>query len=193
MRNDASKTMLPVQEEAYAMSMSAEDGHELPPADVDDWDIAPSAPLFCVGARKKILSRLHSEKLALCNLLEEIADSLPRGLDQSKCVVASIRLEPLIRAVHTYEEDVLFPAYVRAQGNTPHALEMVARLKVEHIEDADFAAELAERLRRAAQGLDGLNVDALGYMLRGFFSGMRRHIANEREALAPFLNGGGRG
>lgn len=164
------------------MSMSVEDSR--PPADDG---IAASAPLFCIGVRKKTLSRLHGEKLALCDLLEEIADSLPQGLDQSKCVVASIRLEPLICAVHAYEEDVLFPAFVRAQENAAHAVELVARLKAEHIEDADFAAELAERLRRVGQGLDGLNVDALGYMLRGFFSGMRRHIANEREALASLL------
>ncbi|PSJ55062.1 hypothetical protein C7I85_26950 [Mesorhizobium soli] len=138
-----------------------------------------------------MLSRLHAEKLALCDLLEAIADSLPQALNREQCLAASGKLEPLLREVHAYEEGVLFPAYIRAQGNAQPSVELVARLKAEHIEDADFAAELAEGLRRIGQGLDVLNVDALSYMLRGFFAALRRHIANEREAMAPLFGAKG--
>jgi len=133
----------------------------------------------------EVLARLHAEKLAICNELEEMADSLPQGLDPICCAAVSRRLEPLIRAVHSYEEKVLFPAYVRTSGNRVQAEELVARLKAEHIEDAEFAAELSECLRRIGEGGTPLNVDALGYMLRGFFASVRRHIANEREAMMP--------
>jgi iron-sulfur cluster repair protein YtfE (RIC family) len=166
------------------MSMRAGDGRDRPPLATGD---ESASSLFCTGVRETILSRPHAEKLALCDLLEAIADSLPQALNREQCLAASGRLEPLLRQAHAYEEGVLFPAYIRAQGNAQPAVELVARLKTEHIEDADFAAELAEGLRRVGQGLDALNVDALAYMLRGFFAGLRRHIANEREAMAPLF------
>ncbi len=129
------------------------------------------------------LALLHGEKLAICDELEEIADSLPEGLDRDRCLSVSRRLEPLVQAVHVYEEQVLFPACLEAAGHAAHARELVARLKAEHIEDAEFAAELCEGLRRIGEGLAPLNVEALAYMLRGFFAGVRRHIATEREAM----------
>ncbi|MEP9372370.1 hemerythrin domain-containing protein [Mesorhizobium sp. KR1-2] len=169
------------------MSMRAGDGCDRPPLATGD-DSGEADPLFCIGVRQRTLSRLHAEKLALCDLLEEIADSLPQALDRDQCLAASGKLEPLLREAHTYEEGMLFPAYVRAQGNTRSAVEIVARLKAEHIEDADFATELADGLRRLGEGAEAANVEAVGYMLRGFFAAMRRHIANEREAMAGFLS-----
>lgn len=131
----------------------------------------------------EVLARLHAEKLVVCDELEEMADSLPQGFDPGRCVAMSLRLEPLVRSVHAYEERVLFPAYVKASGGTAQARELVARLKSEHIEDTEFAAELSENLRRIGEGSAPLNVEALGYMLRGFFASVRRHIAYEREAM----------
>jgi hypothetical protein len=32
-----------------------------------------------------------------------------------------------------------------------------------------------------------MTADAAGYMLRGFFEGVRRHVAFEREMLAPLM------
>lgn len=173
------------------MSMTAGDGRGQPPLATGDGDVESVGPLFCMATRQRIVSRLHTEKLALCDLLEEIADSLPQALDRDLCLAVSGRLEPLLRAAHAYEEEALFPAYIRAQGDARSAVELVARLKAEHIEDADFATELAEGLRRLGEGAEAANVEAVGYMLRGFFAVMRRHIANECEAMAAFLSENG--
>lgn len=173
------------------MSMRAGDGCDRPPLATGDDKVETVDPLFCRGTRHLIISRLHMEKLELCDLLEEIADSLPQALDRDQCLAASGKLEPLLREAHVYEEGVLFPAYIRAQGSARSAVEIVARLKAEHIEDSDFATELADGLRRLGEGGEAANVEAVGYMLRGFFAAMRRHIANEREALAGFLSDSG--
>ncbi len=36
---------------------------------------------------------------------------------------------------------------------------------------------------------DAVDVEKLGYMLRGFFTGVRRHLAFEREYILPIIEG----
>lgn len=128
------------------------------------------------------LDRAHTEQLALCRELEEIADSLPASINRQKCIYAAKALGPLIKGIHHYEETVLFP---QLQSN-PDATEALGptleRLKFEHCEDECFAEELTDALLKLGSG-DRVNMEAVGYMLRGFFEGIRRHIAFEREHL----------
>lgn len=128
------------------------------------------------------LSRAHTEQLALCKELEEIADSLPASINRQKCIYAAKALGPLIKGIHHYEETVLFP---QLQSN-PDAAEALGptleRLKFEHCEDECFAEELTDALLKLGSGAQ-VNMEAVGYMLRGFFEGIRRHIAFEREHL----------
>jgi hemerythrin-like domain-containing protein len=128
------------------------------------------------------LDRAHTEQLALCRELEEIADSLPASINRQKCIYAAKALGPLIKGIHHYEETVLFP---QLQSN-PDATEALGptleRLKFEHCEDECFAEELTDALLKLGSG-EQVNMEAVGYMLRGFFEGIRRHIAFEREHL----------
>lgn len=128
------------------------------------------------------LRRAHIEQLALCDVLEQIADSLPGNIDSLKCQEAAKSLNPLIKGVHTYEETVLFP-WLESSADTQLALrETLHRLKFEHCEDACFAEELTDTLMRLSRG-ERVNMEATGYMLRGFFESLRRHIAFEREHI----------
>ena len=52
----------------------------------------------------------HRLQLALCDDLEAIADSLPSSIINHDCLFASKCLVRLIRDVHAYEEETLFPA-----------------------------------------------------------------------------------
>ncbi len=126
------------------------------------------------------LRKAHEEQLALCGELEDIADSLPSSINRQKCIYAAKALGPLIRGVHHYEETVLFP-YVQASLGA-HSAETIDRLKFEHCEDECFAEELTDALLKLGSGVS-VNMEATGYMLRGFFEGLRRHIAFEREFL----------
>ncbi|MCM2293652.1 hemerythrin domain-containing protein [Allorhizobium sp. BGMRC 0089] len=141
-----------------------------------------AAPLPPCDTSVEWLKRAHTEQLALCNELEDIADSLPANINRQKCIYAAKALTPLIRGVHHYEESILFPWLERQSENRPHLAETLNRLKFEHCEDECFAEELTDSLLKLASK-DDVNVEAIGYMLRGFFEGLRRHIAFEREHL----------
>ncbi|WP_113486821.1 hemerythrin domain-containing protein [Rhizobium cremeum] len=128
------------------------------------------------------LRKAHEEQLALCTELEEIADSLPASINRQKCIYAAKALGPLIKGVHHYEETVLYPWLEATASQAPRMHDTLDRLKFEHFEDECFAEELTDALLKLGSGLP-VNMEAVGYMLRGFFEGMRRHIAFEREYL----------
>lgn len=129
------------------------------------------------------LAGAHREQLLLCDALEEIADSLPDRVNRQKCIYAAKMLGPLIHGLHRYEEQVLFP-YLAARAAGDGALgRTLDRLKFEHCEDECYAEELVDTLLALGSGTTVVNAEAAGYMLRGFFESIRRHIAFEREHL----------
>ena len=125
----------------------------------------------------------HSEKLRICDDLEEIANSLPARYDRLKCLQIANALVPLMRRSHRYEEDFVFPAYAAL----PHTEASMRRLLAEHIEDECFADEVTEALLTIGHGAAVDNPAAVGFMLRGFFELVRRHIAFEREHVLPAI------
>lgn len=143
------------------------------------------------------LRRAHAEQLDLCRELELIADSLPGNINRQKCIYAAKALGPLIRGTHRYEEQVFFPwlrdAGIVAGGAAGAAMPLdqtFERLRFEHFEDECFAEELTDALLRLGAG-QPVNMEAIGYMLRGFFESVRRHIAFESELIARCLPDGG--
>lgn len=126
-----------------------------------------------------VISMVQDEKLSLCNELEQIADSLPSNINRQKCLYAAKVLCPLIRRAHQAEESLLFPRVVSLQPGANPLMAALDRLKYEHLEDECYAEELTEALLRLGSG-EPVNTEAVGYMLRGFFEGLRRHIAFER-------------
>ncbi|MCX8999784.1 hemerythrin domain-containing protein [Rhizobiaceae bacterium BDR2-2] len=134
------------------------------------------------GFTLRWLNAAYREQLALCDALEEIADSLPANVNRQKCIYAAKALGPAIRNQHLYEENVLFPWLAGRPGAEKTLEETLSRLKYEHFEDECFAEELTDALLRLGAGAP-VNMEAVGYMLRGFFEGLRRHIAFERDHL----------
>lgn len=129
------------------------------------------------------LRKAHIDQLALCDRLEEIADSLPDQVNRQKCIYAARALGPLTRGVHQFEEDVIFPLFASHMSDDPDVAETLNRLRFEHCEDECFAEELTEALHDLGVGRADMNIEATGYMLRGFFEAMRRHIAFENEYI----------
>jgi len=131
------------------------------------------------------LRKAHKEQLLLCDRLEEIADSLPDAVNRQKCIYAARALGPMIRGVHRFEEDVVFPLIADRLKDDEKIGPTLNRLRFEHCEDECFAEELTEALHDLGSGSPEINIEAIGYMLRGFFEAMRRHIAFESELLLP--------
>lgn len=127
----------------------------------------------------------HAAKLKLCDTLELIADSLPGHIDRRICEVTARQLEDQIARYHAFEENIVFPVYKSVSGDA-FAGRTIDRLCFEHREDEDFAFELAEQLLSTARGSAG-NWETLGFMLRGFFNSVRRHVAFEQEHVLARL------
>lgn len=134
------------------------------------------------GFTLRWLNSAYREQLALCDALEEIADSLPGNVNRQKCIYAAKALGPAIRNQHLCEEAVLFPWLAERPGAGEALGDTLMRLKYEHFEDECFAEELTDALFKLGAGHD-VNMEAIGYMLRGFFEGLRRHIAFEQDHL----------
>jgi len=132
------------------------------------------------------MKRAHKEKLLLCDALERIADALP-GVDRLKCLGTANAIVPLLRNVHQYEETVIFPAYEAAVVRGNASLASTRRLRAEHVEDECFAGEVTEILLAIGHGEPVENPEAIGFMLRGLFENLRRHIAFEREHVLPTI------
>lgn len=125
----------------------------------------------------------HREQLLLCDILERIADGLPDVVDRSDCISVEKALPSLIKRIHEFEENTLFPWLEARLPEREDLRDTLNRLKFEHVEDECFAEELLDLLHRMGTGGKPANPEAAGYMLRGFFESVRRHIAFEREHL----------
>ncbi len=133
------------------------------------------------------LERAHGIQTMLCDLLEQIADSIPGDVDRGLCAKLASELGPVLKTVHRFEENALFPLVETGRADKAQIAATVERLKHEHFDDECFAEELAEALRDLSRTAEPENPDALGYMLRGFFEAMRRHVAFEREHLRQLV------
>lgn len=157
-----------------------------------DCDVAGGCPVatLCTGLAPEpciAITRSHEEKLRVCDDLEAIADTLPGAVDPIKCLAVANLLVPLLRSAHRYEEDFIFPAYEAALGPDGLRSSSTQRLRQEHVEDECFADEVTEVLLAIGHGEAIGNPEAVGFMLRGFFESVRRHIAFEREHVLPAI------
>ena len=139
------------------------------------------------GDPLEALEKAHLTQLTLCDMLEQIADSIPGQIDRQTCARLAERLLPLLRDIHSFEEEILYPQALESPGTAPDIETTITRLRFEHCEDECFAEELADALHELGTGKAPGNPEATGYMLRGFFEAMRRHIAFEHEHLVRLL------
>lgn len=127
------------------------------------------------------LQDLFAQQMSLCDSLERIADSLPHHLDRAHCRQIAELICPLIKQAHASEEALMFPHLASAHAD---GQQFVERLRLEHIEDECFAEEVQFELQQMATDQPVLAPEATGYMLRGFFEGLRRHVRHELELVA---------
>lgn len=122
-----------------------------------------------------------------CNRLESTADLLPNAIDAQDCLLLAQNVVPLVRHAHAFEEGTLFPILL-ADPNTPESIKAsIERLRFEHAGDDYFADDLCLSLRQFVIDRNNANVESLTWMLRGFFEGLRRHVAFERAFILPLV------
>lgn len=123
----------------------------------------------------------------LCCALEKVADSLPDDVDTREVLSLAKTIGPIVMRSHEFEEKVLFPVLRDLSDHDKGLAATLDRLHGEHWEDESYAEEVQSGLTDFVSGQLKTGVDTLAYMLRGFFEGLRRHIAFEREHLLPLL------
>ncbi len=131
------------------------------------------------------IQKEHDMHQVLCDLLEEIADSLPDDVDLKKARRAVDVLKYELPLHHRVEEEALFPTLMKYAVEEDNISEIVARLNEEHVVDESFAEELIEFLEDLSRGKTIEDANMFGYMLRGFFENYRRHIMWENNVVLP--------
>ncbi len=132
------------------------------------------------------LDFIESKEL-FCKRLEMAADLLPDGIEAQDCLLLAQSVVPLIKRAHEFEEQVIFPALLAATEAPTGLPQTIDRLRFEHLGDEEFASDLCISLRQFVIDRNSANIDALSWMLRGFFEGLRRHIAYERDHILPLV------
>ncbi len=131
------------------------------------------------------LAQAHAFHAGVCDMLEQIADSLPDEVDPLQCRQALTCLQLELPLHHKDEEVGLFPLLEKRAKPKDKIGEHLAQLSLEHATDESFADELSHELESLSLGERPHNPNMLGYMLRGFFEGYRRHLHWENTVLLP--------
>ena len=92
---------------------------------------------------------------------------------------------PLLTQAQEVEESGVFPALLTLRQVRPELGDIIERLKLEHQLDLCYGEEVQDMLKSYGEGRRELSPDAAGFMLRGFFESLRRHIAFEQDLLLP--------
>lgn len=156
------------------------------PQYVDLPNMVTTAPLGRLGLAMEFRAHLAA-KDRFCDQLEAIADRLPDAVDLRDCLIVAQKIIPMINRAHQFEEGFVFPLILAENAAVIELPEWLERLKFEHLGDEEFASDLSSALRDFATNKEDANIQSLSWMLRGFFEGLRRHVAFERSSLLPLL------
>ena len=132
-----------------------------------------------------VILEQHDLHLSLCDLLEEIADGLPDQVHAAKCQSAIEQLSERVFRHHQFEENLFFPLLRTRAVDDSYLQASLDRLEREHRVDEGYADEVLELLHQLIGGHFRGSADAAGYMLRGLFEALRRHIAFENDFVLP--------
>lgn len=142
-------------------------------------------PLCTIPDPIALLEEEHELQRELCNVLEALADDLPTGFDKGLATVAVAILEGSMERHMRLEEEGLFPLLRECVADTDPIHSAMRCLEEEHGRDSGSLVEITDVLKAAIQKNAVENAEMLGYMLRGFFECLRRHVAWEDRVLIP--------
>jgi hemerythrin-like domain-containing protein len=132
-----------------------------------------------------IFENEQEEFLKLCAALEEIADALPGNVDFCKAEAALVLLKDGFTSHITSQEDLLFPFLRQRAPENDNIEDCLAQLEYEHAIDQGLSVEVSEALGDLVGQRRAENPERLGYLLRCFFEGYRRHCAWEKIIVFP--------
>jgi hypothetical protein len=123
-----------------------------------------------------VVERHQSRQRAICRELEAVADSLPSEVDPALCMRLARTLIPTLQSAHEYKEEHFCPLVRRVLTDFSNIDAILERLGAEYYETELLAEEVAEELSHWGICADHKSAEAMGYMLRGFFVSLTRHV-----------------
>ncbi len=139
------------------------------------------------GNALALIREEQSHHVLLCSVLEAIADGLPGDVDVNLARYAVPLLTDSVQRHVSLQENCLFPVLRTSPGLSGENVEdVLEQLAHEHAEDQSLALEIADTLTEFLEDRTALNAETVGYLLRCFFEGYRRHAAWERLVLDRF-------
>lgn len=131
------------------------------------------------------LERELDQLTGLCDELERVADELPDNRNPSRIDEIGRKLRDLLRRHHQHAEALLMPRLASRALPEDRVEELAQGLRHDNSRDEGYALEVLELLDAMAAGGRPPNKDTAGYLLRGFFEGLRRHLRCEHALLFP--------
>lgn len=123
-----------------------------------------------------------AQQVDLCCALETLADALPSRVDTRAATLLAETLQETLHRCHQMEESFIFPALLAAH---PDMLSTITRLRAEHVEDEEQACEVKDAIMNFVILQKRKDVEEFGYLLRGLFVALRRHLAFDRDYVLP--------
>ena len=160
------------------MSEPRQHGHGVSQPSTDEDRVTTANPL-------DLIERQHAGQESLCEVLEEIADSLPGKIDAALMAKAVAGLSKDLPLLQRDMNEGLFPLLHAHCQPEDRIDDILQRLQMEKATDLSFASEIMEALGAMAGGAPVKNPNTLGYMLRGFFESYSRHLHWERTVILP--------
>lgn len=149
----------------------------------------PASPIASTGSGPDaaeiiaIIERHQVRQRDLCRSLEAIADSLPLDVDPSLCMRLARTLLPVLQSAHDYKERYFCSLAREALHDMGNLDPILERLRAEFRENELLAEEVAEELSQWGVCAAPKNPETVGYMLRGFFISLTRHLDFEKVVL----------
>lgn len=123
-----------------------------------------------------------AQQIDLCCALETLADALPSRVDTRAATLLAETLQETLHRCHQMEESFIFPALLAAH---PDMLSTITRLRAEHVEDEEQACEVKDAILNFVILQKRKDVEEFGYLLRGLFVALRRHLAFDQDYVLP--------
>ena len=126
--------------------------------------------------------------MALCDRLETIADRLPDNLNHFTVETVAYELRAKLPRLHMHMEQQLFPILKKRALPEDGIEEIIDGFTHEHAMDDGYVLgvlgvlEILDQSSRSQIAADQTaeNYEAVGYLLRGFFEALRRHLRWQR-------------
>jgi len=131
------------------------------------------------------LENEHRLQQELCDVLEEIADTLPGPIEPAQVEFATTVLRTSIGRHIAILTHLLFPVLRERALANDEIKTFIGQITADNAADEVLAYDTADQLEAAADKRQAGKPDMLAYMLRGMFEGRRRHIAWEMSVLIP--------